>query len=128
MVVVDPRRTETARAAHEHHFVRPGTDAFVLLAMLHVLFDEGLTTPPAYVDGLDAVRDGGPAVHPRARRGGERHRRGRRTTAGAGARGRGVGGGLRPGRGVRPRSSAWSPPGRCSCSTWSPATWTAPAA
>jgi anaerobic selenocysteine-containing dehydrogenase len=56
MVVVDPRRTETAKAAHEHHFVRPGSDAFVLLAMLHVLFAEGLTTPPAYVDGLDAVR------------------------------------------------------------------------
>ena len=56
MVVVDPRRTETAKAAHEHHFVRPGTDAFVLLAMLQVLFAEGLTTPPAYVDGLDAVR------------------------------------------------------------------------
>ena len=56
MVVVDPRRTETAKAAHEHQFVRPGTDAFVLLAMLQVLFAEGLTTPPAYVDGLDAVR------------------------------------------------------------------------
>jgi anaerobic selenocysteine-containing dehydrogenase len=56
MVVVDPRRTETAKAGHEHHFVRPGTDALVLLAMLHVLFAEGLTTPPSYVDGLDAVR------------------------------------------------------------------------
>jgi len=56
MVVVDPRRTETAKAAHEHHFVRPGSDAFVLLAMVHVLFAEGLTTPPAYVDGVDAVR------------------------------------------------------------------------
>ncbi|QWZ09134.1 molybdopterin-dependent oxidoreductase [Nocardioides panacis] len=56
MVVVDPRRTETAKAGHQHHFVRPGTDAFVLLAMLHVLFEEGLTTPPSYVDGLDAVR------------------------------------------------------------------------
>ena len=57
MVVVDPRRTETAKAAHEHHFVRPGSDAFVLLAMLRVLFDEGLATPPAYVDGLDLVRE-----------------------------------------------------------------------
>ena len=56
MVVVDPRRTETAKVAQEHHFVRPGTDAFVLLAMLQVLFAEGLTTPPEYVDGLDAVR------------------------------------------------------------------------
>ena len=61
MVVLDPRRTETARAAHEHHFVRPGTDALVLLAMVHVLLAEGLTTPPGYVDGLDVVRE---AVRP----------------------------------------------------------------
>ena len=42
MVVFDPRRTETAKVADEHHFVRPGTDAVVLLAMVHVLFEEGL--------------------------------------------------------------------------------------
>src|ERR1700704_790781 len=28
IVVVDPRRTETALAADEHHFIRPGTDVF----------------------------------------------------------------------------------------------------
>lgn len=56
LVVVDPRRTETARVADEHHFVRPGTDAAVLLAMLHTLFAEGLTRPASYVDGVDAVR------------------------------------------------------------------------
>jgi anaerobic selenocysteine-containing dehydrogenase len=55
MVVLDPRRTETAKAADQHHFVRPGTDAFVLLAMLHTVFAEGLAQPPEYVDGLDAV-------------------------------------------------------------------------
>jgi anaerobic selenocysteine-containing dehydrogenase len=55
MVVFDPRRTETARVATEHHFVRPGTDAFVLLAMVQVLVAEGLTRPPSYVDGLDAA-------------------------------------------------------------------------
>ena len=56
MVVFDPRRTETAKVADEHHFVRPGTDAFVLLAMLQVVLEEGLgTAPPAYVDGLAAV-------------------------------------------------------------------------
>jgi anaerobic selenocysteine-containing dehydrogenase len=55
MVVLDPRRTETAKAADEHHFVRPGTDAFVLLAMLHTVFAEGLSRAPEYVDGLDAV-------------------------------------------------------------------------
>ena len=46
MVVLDPRRTETAKVADEHHFVRPGTDAVVLLAMLHVLLEEGLDHSP----------------------------------------------------------------------------------
>lgn len=53
MVVFDPRRTETAKVASEHVFVRPGTDAWVLLAMLNVLFEEDLTRPPTYVDGMD---------------------------------------------------------------------------
>ncbi len=55
MVVFDPRRTETARVATEHHFIRPGTDVHVLLAMVQVLISEGLTTPPSYVAGLDQV-------------------------------------------------------------------------
>ena len=55
MVVFDPRRTETAKVATEHVFVRPGTDAWVLLALLNTLFTEGLTSPPDYVDDLDAV-------------------------------------------------------------------------
>ncbi len=55
MVVFDPRRTETAKVATEHHFVRPGTDAFVLLAMLQVLFADGLALAPAYVDGVEEV-------------------------------------------------------------------------
>ncbi len=55
MVVFDPRRTETAKVATAHHFVRPGTDAWVVLAMLQTLFDEGLTRPAEYVDGLDDV-------------------------------------------------------------------------
>ena len=56
LVVIDPRRTETARAADEHHFVRPGTDAAVLLAMIHTLFEEDLVRPAEYVDGVDRVR------------------------------------------------------------------------
>ena len=55
MVVFDPRRTETAKVASEHYFIRPGTDAWVLLAMLHTLFAERLTRPPSYVDGLADV-------------------------------------------------------------------------
>src|SRR5262249_20788231 len=42
VIVVDPRRTRTATAASEHHFIRPGTDAYLLLAMVQVLFAEGL--------------------------------------------------------------------------------------
>ena len=56
MVVLDPRRTETAKVADEHPFVRPGSDAFVLLALLHVVLDEGLESVPGYVDGVEAVR------------------------------------------------------------------------
>ncbi|KQV72812.1 dehydrogenase [Nocardioides sp. Root122] len=55
MVVLDPRRTETAKVADEHHFVRPGTDAWVLLAMLHELTTRSTPTVASYVDGLDTV-------------------------------------------------------------------------
>ncbi|HSV45872.1 MAG TPA: molybdopterin-dependent oxidoreductase [Ramlibacter sp.] len=40
LVVVDPRRTETAQVADEHHFIRPGADVFLLLGLAHTLFDE----------------------------------------------------------------------------------------
>ena len=55
MVVLDPRRTETAKVATEHHFVRPGSDVWVLLAMLHTVFAEGLTVTASYVDRLDVA-------------------------------------------------------------------------
>lgn len=50
VVVIDPRRTETAKLADEHVAVVPGGDAYLLLGMLHVLVAEEL------VDG-QAVRD-----------------------------------------------------------------------
>jgi len=43
LIVVDPRRTRTARMADWHLFIRPGTDVLLLLALLHVLFEEQLT-------------------------------------------------------------------------------------
>ena len=42
VVVIDPRRSETAKIAQEHHFVRPGSDPFLLLAMIRTIFEEGL--------------------------------------------------------------------------------------
>ena len=41
LVVVDPRRTETAREADEWIPIRPGTDAALLLAMVQVLLERG---------------------------------------------------------------------------------------
>lgn len=42
LVVVDPNRTQTAQEADEHLAIRPGADALLLLAMIHVLATEGL--------------------------------------------------------------------------------------
>jgi len=56
VVVVDPRRTETARLADEHVAVLPGGDPHLLLAMLHVILREGLERPAAWLDGLAEIR------------------------------------------------------------------------
>jgi len=45
LVVIDPRRSETARLADAHHFIRPGTDALFLLAAINTIFDEKLDKP-----------------------------------------------------------------------------------
>lgn len=60
LVVVDPRRSRTADKASEHVPIRPGTDAFLLLAMIHTLFEEDLVRLGRlgpHLDGVDAVRD-----------------------------------------------------------------------
>ncbi|MBV4456913.1 molybdopterin oxidoreductase family protein [Pseudomonas sp. COR58] len=57
VVVVDPRRSETAAMADQHLFVRPGGDAALLFGLLNTLFDEGLTRDSHLpVSGLDDVR------------------------------------------------------------------------
>src|SRR5437773_3331670 len=43
VILIDPRFTETARLVDRHLFIKPGTDVLLLLALLHVVFDEGLT-------------------------------------------------------------------------------------
>ena len=42
IVVVDPRRTETARKADEHIFIRPERDALLLLGLIKTIQDKGL--------------------------------------------------------------------------------------
>ncbi len=58
LVVVDPRRTETAKIASEHLFIRPGADGAFLLSIVHVLCAEKLVRLGAaegLVSGLDEV-------------------------------------------------------------------------
>jgi anaerobic selenocysteine-containing dehydrogenase len=59
VVVVDPRRTETAKHASEHVAIRPGGDAYLLLAMLNVIFAEGssgLGPLAELIDGLSELQ------------------------------------------------------------------------
>ncbi|MFW5875443.1 MAG: molybdopterin oxidoreductase family protein [Myxococcota bacterium] len=67
IVVIDPRRTETARVADEHLFIRPGTDALLLAALLHVTLQEGLERASHlsdHVDGLGKAREAVEAFAP----------------------------------------------------------------
>lgn len=60
VVVIDPRRTKTATAADEHLFIRPGSDAWFLLAIVHTLYDEGLVNPGAlaeHANDLDKIEE-----------------------------------------------------------------------
>ena len=58
LVVIDPRRTETAAIANAHHFIRPGADVFLLAAMVQTLFAEKrvrLGAVAEWVQGVEAV-------------------------------------------------------------------------
>jgi anaerobic selenocysteine-containing dehydrogenase len=59
VVVLDPRRTKTADLADEWIPIQPGTDAAWLLALLHVVFEEGerLGHLADHVDGVETVRE-----------------------------------------------------------------------
>ncbi|MEN8719677.1 MAG: molybdopterin-dependent oxidoreductase [Oceanococcaceae bacterium] len=54
-VVIDPRRTETAQKLGEHHFIRPGTDALLLLGMLHVIARDPALQSPSHHTHADDV-------------------------------------------------------------------------
>ena len=61
LVVIDPARTRTAELADRHLAPRPGTDAALLFAIVHVLFEEGLVEKDLggiaeHVNGVDEVR------------------------------------------------------------------------
>lgn len=67
VVVVDPRRTETAKKADQHLFIRPETDALLMLALVHTLFDEqrvSLGHLASRIDGLDSLANAVKAYAP----------------------------------------------------------------
>ena len=60
LVVIDPRRSETAAIADWHLFIRPGTDAFLLFALVRLLFEGGRVEPGRLggrIDGLERLRE-----------------------------------------------------------------------
>ncbi len=59
IVLVDPRKTETARLANEHFFIKPSSDVFLLLAIVHTLFAENLVDLKRlekFTDGVEILR------------------------------------------------------------------------
>ena len=57
-VTVDPRRTETARLADEHVFIRPAGDAWLLIALINELDRSGLSASSRYsVEGEETLID-----------------------------------------------------------------------
>lgn len=60
VVVLDPRRSETAEVATEHYFIKPGSDVLLLLAMINTLYRENLVNPGAlagYTPALEKIKD-----------------------------------------------------------------------
>jgi len=57
VVVVDPRRTETAEKADQHVFIRPNADVLLLLAMIQTLYAEGLVNLGHLAEFTDGVTE-----------------------------------------------------------------------
>ncbi|MET9485276.1 molybdopterin-dependent oxidoreductase [Nocardia sp. NPDC006630] len=67
VIVIDPVRTKTAARASEWIPIVPGTDAALLLAVVHTLFAEDLVELGAlagHVDGLEVLREVAVDWHP----------------------------------------------------------------
>ncbi len=67
LIVIDPRRSETADVADEHHAIRPGGDAFLLLGMLQHLLASGsprLGRADGLATGLTELQDAVAAFTP----------------------------------------------------------------
>jgi len=60
IVLIDPRKTETARVTSEHHFIKPSSDVYFLLAIINTLFAENLVNLGRlddFTDGVEILRE-----------------------------------------------------------------------
>jgi len=60
VIVVDPRFTETSKIANQHLHIKPGTDAFLLLAIIHVIFNRNLTKKghlETHINGWKTIKE-----------------------------------------------------------------------
>jgi len=62
-VVVDPRKTETAKIADGHHFIKPGTDTALFLGLLLALDEAGLVNPGRLMPMLNGWEEAWALIH-----------------------------------------------------------------
>jgi anaerobic selenocysteine-containing dehydrogenase len=58
VVLIDPRRTESAEHASEHHFIKPASDALLLIGLIKTIFAKGLADPgrlKPYIKNWDQI-------------------------------------------------------------------------
>jgi anaerobic selenocysteine-containing dehydrogenase len=57
VVVIDPKKSETADMSSEHYFIKPGTDALLMLAMINRLFSSSKAKPGKLIDFAPTLPD-----------------------------------------------------------------------
>lgn len=57
VILVDPRKTETVKTSTEHLFIKPGTDAYLLLGIIHTLFNENLVETGRLTSHLEGIAE-----------------------------------------------------------------------
>jgi len=56
-ITIDPRFTETSKIADQHIFIKPGSDAYLLIAMINHLFKKELVNHNHLKDSLDGLEE-----------------------------------------------------------------------
>jgi anaerobic selenocysteine-containing dehydrogenase len=57
VILIDPKKSETARVVDQHLPIKPGTDALMLMALIHTLFDEGLVETGRLKSSIEGIAD-----------------------------------------------------------------------